>query len=426
MSVGGPKLTPVPLGWLSRDARLIILARGLRAFGQGTVSVLLAIYLDLLGFSLIQIGLFISAGLAGAAFYSFLIVFLGDALGRRRLLVAFALLPATAALVLTATDSFPLLAAVALLGSFGVAGGGAAAGPAQPVEQVSLADMVPPERRTDLYALYGIMGAGGASLGALAAGLPDLYQGTLGLAQVSALKVVFVTFAALLALVALCYSLLSPSVEVATSGSRWVNPFRLPSRRLIFTLTGLFSVDHFSGGLVVQSLVALWFFTKFGVALGSIGLVFFGSSLMSAISLWGAAKLANRIGLINTMVFTHIPSSLLLIAIPFLPTAWLAASFWLARGFFSQMDVPPRQSYTMAVVGPNERVAMAGINTVARSMAGTVSPSVAAVLWNIGAASIPFISCGVLKISYDLSLYFMFRNVRPPEEQVRVETARQP
>ena len=282
MSVGGSKLTSVPLGWLSRDARLIILARGLRAFGQGTVSVLLAIYLDLLGFSLIQIGLFISAGLAGAAFCSFLIVFLGDALGRRRLLVAFALLPATAALVLTATDSFPLLAAVALLGSFGVAGGGAAAGPAQPVEQVSLADMVQPERRTDLYALYGIM------------------------------------------------------------------------------------------------------------------------------------------------VFTHIPSSLLLIAIPFLPTAWLAASFWLARGFFSQMDVPPRQSYTMAVVGPNERVAMAGINTVARSMAGTVSPSVAAVLWNIGAASIPFISCGVLKISYDLSLYFMFRNVRPPEEQVRVETARQP
>lgn len=193
-------------------------------------------------------------------------------------------------------------------------------------------------------------------------------------------------------------------------------PLRLPSRRLIFTLSGLFSVDHFAGGLVAQSLVSLWFFTKFGIKLESIALIFFGSNLIAAVSLWVAAKLANRIGLINTMVFTHIPPSVMSIAIPFLPTAGMAASFWLVRSFFGQMDVPTRQSCTMAVVGPNERSAMAGVNSATRSVTGTVSPSVATALWNIGTTSIPFVSRGVLKISYDLALWFMFRKVKPPEE----------
>ncbi len=412
------------LAWMTRDARLIVLARGIRGFALGSVSVLLAIYLHLLGFSTIQIGLFISAGLLGAAAYSFLIVFFGDTMGRRRLLVTFALMPAATALALTVVDSFPVLAGLALVGSFSVAGGGAAPGPAQPLEQASLADRVPAEKRTDLYAIYGIMGTAGTALGALAAGLPVLFQDAFGLAEVSALRIVFVIFAALLSLVALCYSLLSPSVEVATADSRWVNPLRLPSRRLIFTLSGLFSVDHFAGGLVVQSLVSLWFFTKFGMELQSIGLIFFASNVMAAISLWVAAKVANRIGLINTIVFTHIPASLLLIVVPFLPTAWLAASLWVVRGFFGMMDVPTRQSYTMAVVGPNERVAMAGVNSVTRSITGTASPSVATALWSIGATSVPFIACGVLKIAYDLSLYVMFRSVRPPEEAGRAQRAR--
>jgi len=175
-------------------------------------------------------------------------------------------------------------------------------------------------------------------------------------------------------------------------------------------------VDHFAGGLVAQSLVSLWFFTKFGIKLESIALIFFGSNLIAAVSLWVAAKLANRIGLINTMVFTHIPPSVMSIAIPFLPTAGMAASFWLVRSFFGQMDVPTRQSCTMAVVGPNERTAMAGVNSATRSVTGTVSPSVATALWNIGTTSIPFVSRGVLKISYDLALWFMFRKVKPPEE----------
>ncbi len=381
----------------------------------------MAIYLHLLGFNPIQIGLFLSAGVAGAGFYTSVVVFVGDTLGRRRLLVVFALIMAAAALAITTTDSFLLLAAAAFFGGFSIAGGGAAGGPAQPLEQSSLATTVSDDKRTDLYAVYGIVGTGGASLGALAAGLPPLLQNAFGLTELASFKVIFVAFAAILVLAALCYSFLSSSVEVTPTGSRWVNPFHLPSRRLIFTLSGLFSVDHFAGGLIVQSLVSLWFFTRFGIELQSIAFIFFGSNVLAAISLWFAAKLANRIGLINTMVFTHIPSSFFLIAIPFLPTAWMAATFWMVRGFFGMMDVPTRQSYTMAVVGPHERTAMAGINSVTRSVTGAASPSVATALWNIGATSIPFVACGVMKIAYDIALYFMFRNVKPPEEARRNE-----
>ena len=415
-----------PLAWIGRDAALIALARGMRAFGQGSVVVLLAIYLDLLGFSVIQIGLFISAGLAGGALFTLVVVVVADALGRRRLLVLFSLMTAAAAMTMAASESFSVLLAASFLGSFAVAGG-AAGGAVAPLEQASLAGTVAEERRTDLYAFYGIVGTSASALGALAAAVPAFYQSAFGMSESGAYRVVFVTLAVLAGLAALCYALLSPAVEADARGRRgWVNPFRLPSRRLIFTLSGLFSVDHFAGGLIPQSLVALWFFTRFGVEIESIAFIFFGSSLMAAVSLWVAVKLANRIGLINTMVWTHIPSSLLLIAIPFLPGVWLAAAFWVVRGFFGQMDVPTRQSYTMAVVGPDERSAMAGINSVTRSVSGTASPSVAAAVWNVGFAGIPFIACGVLKITYDLSLYFMFRNVRPPEEARRRATARQP
>ena len=320
---------------------------------------LIAIYLHLVEFNLVQIGLFLSAALAGAAVYTLSIMFVCDTLGRRRLLIAFAIILAGASAMVASMEQFPVLIAVAFLGAFSVAGGGAA-GAMQPLEQSSLSETVAEGQRTDLYAIYGIMGTG---------------------------------------------------------------DWRLPSSRLIFTLSGLFSVDHFAGGLVAQSLVSLWFFTKCGIKLESIALIFFGSNLIAAVSLWVAAKLANRIGLINTMVITHIPASVMLIAIPFLPKAGMAASFWLVRSFFGQMDVPTRQPYTMAVVGPNERSPMAGVNSATMSVTGTVSPSVATALWNIGATSIPFVSCGVLKISYDLALWFMFRKVKPPEKARRAARA---
>ncbi|MFC1983421.1 MFS transporter [Chloroflexota bacterium] len=404
----------LPLRWVNRDGKLIILTRGVCTFARSSIAILLALYLDNLGFSLVQIGAFLSAGVAGSAFLAFIVSLISERVGRRRLLIMFTLMSVAAGLALVFIADFLPLIIFAFLGS--ITGRGGVGGANQPLEQASLADTVPSEKRTDLFAVYRIVAVGGTALGALAAGLPTIYQDAFGLSEIDAYKVMFVGCAFFLLVGALLYSLLSSAVEVGDSKQRWVNPLRLPSRRLIFTLTGLFSIDSFAGSLFMESLAAYWFYTRFGIELESLALVFFFSHLLAAISLWLAAKLANRIGLINTMVFTHIPSSLFLIGAAFAPTAWIAVIFWQLRAFLSQMDQPTRDSYTMSVVHSNERVAMASINTVGRSASGTVAPSIATVLWQVFSVTVPLISSAVLKITYDLSLYFMFRNVKPPQE----------
>ena len=410
-------LDKLPLHWINRDGKLLMVSRGVCTFAQSTIAVLLAIYLDKLGFSLVQIGAFLSAGAAGSAFFTFIVSLIAERVGRRRLLVIFTLMSASAGLALVFIDNFLPLLFLAFVGS--ITGSGAM-GPIGPLEQASLTDTAPPEKRTDLFAIYRIIAVGGAALGALALGLPTIYQSTFAMSEINAYKAMFVGFAILLVIGALLYRSLSSAVEISRSEQRWVNPLRLPSRRLIFTLTGLFSLDHFAGSLFMESLAAYWFYTKFGLKLEELALVFFVSRLLAAISLWVAAKLANRIGLINTMVFTHIPASLFLIAAAFAPTAWIAVLFWQLRAFFSMMDVPTRDSYTMSIVQPNERVAMASIHIVGRSISGTVGPSVATALWQLLSASAPLIGSGVLKITYDLSLYFMFRNVKAPQELNKV------
>jgi sugar phosphate permease len=215
---------------------------------------------------------------------------------------------------------------------------------------------------------------------------------------------------------ALLYSQLSPEVEVAADEACWVNPLRLPSRKRIVTLAGLFTIDSFGTGLMEQSLASYWFFTRFGISAQQLGLLFFASHVLTAISLWVTARLASRIGLVNTMVFTHIPSSLLLIAIPFLPEAWLAVLFWLVRAFFVQMDAPTSQSYTMAVVAPEERSAMAAATSISRSAGIAAGPTAATALWGAASATAPFVVAGVVKIIYDLTHWFLFRQLKPPEE----------
>ena len=405
-----------PLSWVSRDGKIVILARSVRTFAQGSIAVLFAVYLDMLGFSLTQIGVFFSFGIAGAAVFAFLVSLIAEKIGRRRLLIAFTLMTAAAGTVLVLTNDVVVLSAFAFLGTLSGVGGGGGAQPTQPLEQASLVDTVPAGKRTDLFAVYGIASTAAAALGALASGLPAVYQSYFGAGEIYAFKAMFVTFVVLLLIVAFLYNLLSSGVEVRVEERQWVNPLKLPSRRIIFTLTALFSVDHFAGSLLLQSLVAYWFSTRFGLELGTLALVFFFSQILTAVSLWLAAKIASRIGLINTMVFTHIPASLFLIAAAFAPTAFLAVLFWQLRSFLGQMDVPTRTSYVMAVVGPEERVAMAGISIVGRSISGIGGPSVATALWQAIAASAPLLACGVLKIAYDISLYFMFRNVKPPEE----------
>ena len=267
-----------------------------------------------------------------------------------------------------------------------------------------------------MFAAYGIAGMAGTSLGALAAGLPSVLESAFDFDTTSAFRVLFYGQAGINVAVAFLYSRLSAEAEIRGEERGWVNPLKLPSRGMILKITGLFGVDAFAGGFIVQSLVSFWLFTHFGIETGSLGLIFFASNVLSGVSLWVAARLAARFGLINTIVFSHIPYSILLIAVPFLPFAWMAVLFWLVRACFTMMDVPTRQSYIMAVVSPRERMAMASATTLGRSASIAASPPIATALWTAASASVPFIISGVLKIAYDLALWVMFRGVRPPEE----------
>ena len=413
------------LSWINRDARLITAARGTRTFSQSFISVIIALYLAELGFNLVQIGVILTVGIAGVSFFAFVVGLISGKVGRRRLLVIFSLLAAASGLAMYFAETFIPLMVIAFLGSLSTGGGGGGESPAQPLEVAILPDTAPPERRTDIFAIYGIVARTGTFLGALAAGLPVLFQGPLGLPVLLSFKAMFLGFAICQLAGAALYAYISPGVEASTTHQQWQNPLKLPSRRRIFTLTGLFSVDTFTTSMVMQSLMAYWFFTKFGLTLESLAFVFSLSHLLTASSLWIAAKIANRMGLLNTMVFTHIPSSFFLLAAAFAPSATLAIVFWQCRAFLSQMDVPTKESYTMAVINPEERVAMASIHMVSRSAAGAIGPTVTTAIWNITTAWTPLVGSALLKIGYDLSLYFMFRNVRPPEEEERLRNRRQ-
>jgi MFS family permease len=401
------------LSWVEWDARMAIAARATRSFAQSAVAVLIAIYLGLHGFSLVQVGAFLTAGAVGAALAAVVAGVLGDAVGRRRTLVTLSGLMALAGIVLVVSESFPLLLLAAFVGNLsGFVGGGGTG----PLEQAILAVSVTPQRCTDLFALSSIAGTIAGALGALASGVPTLLQRALGLDVLAAFRPMFVAYAVLAMLTALFYSRLSCRVELPSGEARWTNPCTLPSRGRIFTLAGLFAIDSFGTGLIVQSLASYWFFTRFGLQPGSLGALFFASSILTAISLWVAARLARRIGLLNTIVFTHIPASLLLIAVPFVPDAWMAITLWLLRAFFAQMDAPTSQSYTMAVVAPAEHTAMASATTVTRSAGLAAGPSVGTALWTALGPSAPFLVGGTVKIAYDLTLWWLFRRVKPPEE----------
>ena len=410
--------------WMNRDARLITLARGIRTFSQSFIAVIIAIYLAELGFSLVQIGAVLTVGVAGVSFFALVVGLVSARVGRRCLLVVFSLLASAAGVAMYFADTFVALLIIAFLGSLSTGGGGGES-PAQPLEVAILPDTGPPERRTDIFAVYSIVARTGTFLGALAAGVPVLLQDALGLSLLSSYQAMFLGFALCQLAGAALYGFVSAEVEGASIRQQWQNPFKLPSRRRIFTLISLYSVDTFTTSMVMQSLVAYWFYTKFGLTVESLALVFSLSHLLTASSLWLSAKIANKIGLLNTMVFTHIPSSFFLLAAAFAPTAPLAIVFWQCRAFLSQMDVPTRDSYNMSVINAEERVAMASINMVTRSAAGAVGPSATTAIWNITAAWVPLVGSALLKIGYDLSLYFMFRNVRPPEEEERLRRRRQ-
>ena len=397
------------------------MARTVRTFAQASIAVFFAFYLDLLGFSLTQIGLLITVGSVGSAILAASVIFIGDTMGRRRLLVGFTLVSGLAGLGFAFTEHYLLLAFVAFfVGSLAISGSGPR-GPINPLETAMLPDAASPERRTDLFAVSGMWQRVGRFVGTLSAALPVALAGFLGITEIDSYKVMFVIYTVLMVGSAGLYMFLSPAVEATSApGARWQNPLKLPSRRTIFSLAAIFSVDSFATRFVFFSLVSLWFKEQFGLDLAEVSVMLAGSMIINGASLWVAAKLSNRIGMLNTIVFTHIPAVVFTLAVPFAPWAWLAITFWYARAFFSAMDNPPRQAYTMSIVNRNERVAMAGINNVGQATVGSGVPLLAMWLWQTVSAAAPFIAAGLFKTVYLAMLYFMFRNVHPPEEEERL------
>jgi MFS family permease len=386
-------------------------ARALRDFGDGFVAVLLPIYLMLLGFGAFEIGMVATLALLGSALMTLLIGWFGGRSELRSLLLGAAALMIVTGLAFAAAHSLVLILVVAFVGTINPSAGSVSI--FVPLEHAALARSVSDKGRTRMFARYGLIGALAAAAGALAAGSPDLMS-DLGVSRLTALRAMFVLYAVLGVVGAVLYW----RVPVEAAGLQKQPASGLgPSRRIVYKMAALFSIDAFAGGFAVQSLVALWLFSKFGLSLSGAGLFFFWSGVLTAFSQPAAARLAERFGLVNTMVFTHAPSSVCLILAAIVPNLWLALALLLVRAALSQMDVPTRSSYVMAVVTPRERPAAASVTAVPRSLAAAVSPAIAGALFEAGYPAWPLIICGALKIIYDFALLWSLRHIKPPEEQ---------
>ncbi len=404
-------------GWVSRDGKGILVARGLRNFAYGFLSVLLGIYLEALGFTAAHVGGVLMATLLGSALLSLLFAAVADRWGRRRVLAGSAGLMAIAGTIYALGAPYPVLLLGALTGTLGTTSG--EVGPFLSLEQAILPETCPDTRRTQLFSLYNLQGSVAASLGALCAGLPALLQDRFGIERLAALKGMLVLYALLALATMHLFLRLSPSVEAGSNRSGTSQAPLHRSRRIVLRLSALFGLDSLAGGFVVQSLIAFWFFRRWGAGPEVLGPLFLFAGLLQAASYLVAAKVAGRIGLLNTMVFTHLPANVLLMLIPAMPSLELAAACLLARMSLSQMDVPTRQSYIVAVVDPEERTAAASLTNVARNVAQATTPALAGYAMEVLSLGLPFLLGGGLKIVYDLLLLAAFRHVKPPEEQER-------
>ena len=401
---------------VSKDLFIINTAAFLRSFTFGLTGVVLGIYLFRAGLTSFNIGMVVAVGLVGSALATIGVTTKGDRAGRRRTLVALSLLGSIGAFALAFTPAVPALLAMAFVGMLN--GTGTDRSAAFSLEQAIIPGLVPDALRTWGLAWYNVVLDAAGSLGALAAALPLLLQRWLALPLLASYRVVFLGCAVLGIVGAVLYSSVSARVEVAKSETEALPPHISPATKKVVTkLAGLFSLDAFGGGFLTDALVAYWFFRRFGIAEESLGILFFAVHLLNAASHLGAAWLARRIGLVNTMVFTHLPSSLFLVAAAFAPSLKVAVVLFLCREALVEMDVPTRQSYVAAVVLPNERTFASGVANLARNIFWAVGSSVAGFLMQNVAFSAPLVLGGGAKISYDLLLYRAFRNLKPPEER---------
>src|SRR3954468_15038767 len=397
---------------VSGDTLRILTARGARAFGDGFVALLLPIYLYELGFSALAIGAIIAATLIGTALLTLWVGFVANRYSRRRMLIAAALLmTATGAGFAVLTDFWPLLI-VAFVGTMNPTSGDASV--FQTLEHTVLTQTADPGRRTALFAKYSVIGSLAGALGVLAAAVPDATVNWFGGSRVDAMRFMFALYGLIGAVSILLYHPLSASIEHAAEMP--TAPLG-PSKRIVYGLAALFGMDSFGTGFLVQSLLALWLYQRFQISVTAAATILFWSGICSAISYLIAVPIAARIGLINTMVFTHLPSNILLALVPFAPDLPIAIALLLARSALSQMDVPTRTSYVMAVVTPEERPAAASVTAVPKTFAWAAGSLISGYLLTLSSFGWPLLIGGVVKGAYDILLLIKFQKVRPPEEQ---------
>ncbi len=396
--------------FLSDNSR-ILLARGLRAFGDGYVALLVPIYLVELGFTPLAIGAVVTATLIGTAILTLWVGMVANRYSVRWLLLGCAVLMAATGAGFAVTTAFWPLLAIAFVGTMNPTSGDASV--FLPLEQTALTQTVAPLRRTALFARYSLIGSLAGALGTLAAAAPDMAADIAGWTRLGTMQLMFALYAGLGVVTLLLYRPLSPAIEVKEATRH--QPLQ-QSKRLVYGLAALFGMDSLGTGFLVQSLLALWLYQRFQVSVSTAAAILFWSGICSSISYLIAVPIANRIGLINTMVFTHLPSNILLALVPFSPDLTVAIGLLLARSALSQMDVPTRTSYVMAVVAPEERAAAASVTAVPKTFAWALGSLISGYLMTLSTFGWPLVIGGVVKGAYDILLLLNFRQVRPPEE----------
>ena len=408
---------------LTPDGSFLFITRIARMFGYGFLSVVLILYLEQVGLSQVQIGLLLTLTLIGDTLISLWITTNADRIGRRRMLIVGAILMVFAGVLFAMTRNFVFLLIAATIGI--ISPSGYEVGPFLSIEQAALSQIILNERRTHIFAWYNLVGSFATALGALGGGtLVQTLQDS-GVTPIGSYRMIVIGYALIGVILGGLFTRLSPAVEIQQGNDPSDSTSALKTRfglhrswGVVLKLSALFSIDAFAGGFVLQSILAYWFHVRFNVQPAILGTIFFGANILAGFSALSAAWVASKIGLIRTMVFTHIPSNILLILVPLMPNLPLAIAVLLLRFSISQMDVPTRQSYTMAVVASDERSAAAGITGIARTTGASLSPVITGpLLANAALMNLPFFLSGGLKIVYDLLLYRSFKAIKPPEEK---------
>lgn len=402
------------LNWLSRDGKFLLAIRPLQTFSSSFVSIFFAVYLSLLDLPLWMIGIVLTGGLLFSTMLNTIAGFMADHIGRKKMLVFFGLLITLSGFIFTTLSTAIVLIPVAIISAMGSRGG---FGPANMLERVILAQSCPEEKRTNMYAIRSTLNSIARSVGSLFAGMVVVIQNWFGLSQIPAYRWMFAVYTFLNLIVVVLYSLLSGESEAGEFREETVS-LSPETKNNVLKLSLLFSLDSLGSGFIPSSLVSYWFFNRFGLNMDTIALIFSGSSLLAAISFMLAARISERIGLINTMVYSHLPSNLMTMLIPFMPSLATSSGVYMGRSLLSQMDVPTRQSYVMAIVKPEERSRVAGLINLPRSLTAAIGPTIAGFLMQFMGPYLPFLLAGGVKAIYDIALYFNFRDLKPPEEMV--------